>query len=205
MKKLLYILLAVVSLGSCSDDKLDLIPKTSVTGASFFKNATEYNQALTGAYVNLRGIAYMGAFMDEMRSDNTFFTYYSADRGTASTEAMATFIDTKTTSQELNSPGERYQNDFSGIAKVNAILSRIETSTLAKTDKDQISGEALFLRAFYYYDLVQHYGGVPLQLQEVNDVAGAFRPRSSTEETYAQVIADLQAAIPLLPVASSFP
>jgi len=65
--------------------------------------------------------------------------------------------------------------------------------------------EALFLRAFYYYDLVQHYGGVPLQLVEVTDVAGAFLPRSSADDVYAQIIKDLDSAIPLLPVAKTFP
>ena len=206
MKKLSYILLAALSLASCKRDTLDLVPQTNLSSATFFKNAAEYNQALTGAYTNLRGIAFMGIYMDEMRSDNTFFTIYSADRGTStSAEAYAEFIDNNISSQEPNSPGNRYGNDYSGIATVNTILTRLAKSDLAQADKDQISGEALFLRAFYYYDLVQHYGGVPLQLEEVTDISGAFLPRNSADDVYAQVVKDLTAAIPLLPVAKIFP
>jgi hypothetical protein len=206
MKKLSYILLAALGLASCKKDTLNLVPQTSLSSATFFKNAAEFNQALTGAYTNLRGVAFMGIYMDEMRSDNTFFTIYSADRGTStSAEAFAEFIDNNISSQEPNSPGNRYGNDYSGISKANTVLSRLAKSSLAQADKDQISGEALFLRAFYYYDLVQHYGGVPLQLEEVTTVDGAFLPRNTTDEVYNQVVTDLNKAIPLLPVAKTFP
>jgi len=206
MKKSLYTFLLIAGLVSCKKETLNLVPLTSLSSASFYKNTADFNQALTGAYVNLRSIAITGIYMDEMRSDNTFFTFYTADRGTGtSVEAFATFIDNETTSQNSNNPGNRYGNDYSGISKVNTILTRLKSSSLSQADKDQISGEALFLRAYYYYDLVQHYGGVPLQLEEVTGVDGAFLPRSSAEEVYNQIIADLNAAIPLLPVAKTFP
>ncbi len=207
MKKLLYISLSLTCLLSCKKkEDLNLIPQTQLSSASFYKNAAQYNQALAGAYTNLRGVAFTGIYMDEMRSDNTFFTYYSADRGTGtSTEPFAEFTDDSFSSQNLNSPGNRYGNDYSGIARVNTILTRIKGSVLAQADKDQVSGEALFLRAFYYYDLVQHYGGVPLQLEEVTNVDGAFLPRSTADQVYAQIILDLNAAIPILPVATVFP
>ncbi|MGN8068599.1 RagB/SusD family nutrient uptake outer membrane protein [Mucilaginibacter sp. 22184] len=206
MKKTAIIILSVLSLASCKKETLNLVPQTSLSSASFFKDAAQYNQALTGAYNNLRTVAFTGIYMDEMRSDNTFFTLYSADRGTStSAEAMAEFIDNNISSQEPNNPGNRYGNDYSGIAQVNTILTRLDKSTLAKADKDQISGEALFLRAFYYYDLVQHYGGVPLQLTEVTDVSGAFLPRNTADEVYNQIITDLNTAIPVLPIAKTFP
>ncbi|WP_114938812.1 RagB/SusD family nutrient uptake outer membrane protein [Mucilaginibacter endophyticus] len=207
MKKITYILLtAMVCMASCKKGTLDLVPQTALSSASFFKNADQFNQALTGAYTNLRGVAFMGIYMDEMRSDNTFFTFYSADRGTStSAEAYAEFIDNSTSSQAPNSPGNRYGNDYEGIAKLNTILTRLDKSSLAQTDKDQIGGEALFLRAFYYYDLVQHFGGVPLQVEEVTDVNGAFLPRNSVDEVYTQILADLNKAIPLLPVVKTFP
>ncbi|WPU97069.1 RagB/SusD family nutrient uptake outer membrane protein [Mucilaginibacter sabulilitoris] len=206
MKKLSYIILMTLGMVSCKKDTLNLVPQTSLSSSSFFKNAAEFNQALTGAYTNLRGVAFMGIYMDEMRSDNTFFTIYSADRGTStSAEAMAEFIDNNISSQEPNTPGNRYGNDYSGISSVNIVLSRLAKSTLAQADKDQISGEALFLRAFYYYDLVQHYGGVPLQLEEVTNIDGAFLPRNSVDDVYNQIVKDLTAAIPLLPVVKTFP
>jgi hypothetical protein len=77
--------------------------------------------------------------------------------------------------------------------------------TMTQTAKDKILGESYFLRAYYYYDLVTHYGGVPLQLVEVTSESGAFLPRSSVDEVYAQIIADLTTAIPLLPISSTFP
>ncbi|WP_316745048.1 RagB/SusD family nutrient uptake outer membrane protein [Pedobacter antarcticus] len=206
MKNLFYIFIGIVGLSSCKKEDLNLVPQTSLSSASFFKNADQFNQALTGCYTNLRSVVSTGIYMDEMRSDNTFFTYYSADRGTAtSTEAFALFTDNSVSSQNLNSPGNRWANAYSGIAKANTILTRLETSDISQKDKEQISGEALFLRAFYYYDLVQHYGGVPLQLKEVDNVDGAFLPKNTAEEVYNQIIADLNTAIPLLPVATTFP
>lgn len=206
MKKTFYSILLTLAFVSCKKDTLNLFPQTQLSSGSFYKDAAQFNQALTGAYTYLRGVATMGFYMDEMRSDNTFFTFYSADRGTGtSAEAYTEFIDNSTTSQELNSPGNRYANAYSGIAAVNAILTQLQKSSLSQAEKDQISGEALFLRAFYYYDLVTHYGGVPLQLEQVTDVEGAFLPRSTADEVYKQIIADLNAAIPVLPVATTFP
>ncbi|MBE7178541.1 MAG: RagB/SusD family nutrient uptake outer membrane protein, partial [Mucilaginibacter polytrichastri] len=150
MKRVSYIFLVALFLVACKKDSLNLVPQTSLSSASFFSNADEFNQALAGAYTNLRGVAFMGIYMDEMRSDNTFFTIYSADRGTStSAEAFATYLDNNLSSQEPNSPGNRYGNDYSGISKLNTILSRLPGSPLAETDKNQVSGEALFLRAFY--------------------------------------------------------
>jgi len=98
----------------------------------------------------------------EMRSDNTFFTIYSADRGTStSAEAMAEFIDNNISNQEPNHPGNRYGNDYSGIATVNTILTRLPKSTLTQADKDQVSGEALFLRAFFITTWCSTTGAYP--------------------------------------------
>jgi len=206
MKRIAYITVSVLTLSACSNDFLDLVPPTSLSSASFYQNAEQFDQATVAAYTNLRGIAFMGIFMDEMRSDNTFFTRYAADRGSfVSAEAYPEFRDNSLTSQSPNSPGNRYGNAYEGISKVNTILSRLENANLSAEEKDKVTGEALFLRAFYYYDLVQHFGGVPLQLKEIVVAEEAFIPRSTAEEVYAQIITDLNAAIPLLPIASTFP
>jgi len=206
IQKIYFVVIIVIGLSSCKKDYLNLVPPTSLSEANFFKNKQQFDQALVGAYNNLRTVVHTGFYMDEMRSDNTFFTRYNANRGLeTSTEALAEFLDDANSSAEPNSPGNRYGNAYSGIAKVNSILTRLETSDLSQAAKDSLSGEGLFLRAFYYYDLVQHYGGVPLQLKELKLAEEAFQPRNTAEEVYAQIVADLNSAIPLLPVATSFP
>ena len=206
IQKIYFVVIIVIGLSSCKKDYLNLVPPTALSEASFFKNKQQYDQALVAAYNNLRTVVHTGFYMDEMRSDNTFFTRYNANRGLeTSTEALAEFLDDANSSAEPNSPGNRYGNAYSGIAKVNSILTRLETSDLSQAAKDSLSGEALFLRAFYYYDLVQHYGGVPLQLKELKLAEEAFQPRNTAEEVYAQIVADLNSAIPLLPVVTSFP
>ena len=205
-KNFLYILIIITGFSSCKKDYLNLLPQTSLSSASFYKNKGQYDQALIAAYVPLRGIVKAAIYMDEMRSDNTFFTIYNANRGFAtSTEALAEFLDNPNSSAEPNSPGNRYGIAYQGIAMVNTILSKIATSDLTQTAKDSISGEALFLRAYYYFDLVQHYGGVPLQLTELTTPEEAFQPRNSVDEVYGQIVADLKTAIPILPTVTSFP
>lgn len=202
-KSILYIISGFIFLSSCSEDFLNLSPETSLSSATFFKTEAHFEQALVSAYERLRPIAYHGIFMDEMRSDNTLYTHYAGDRGPyLSTEVFALFLDDETNTAHT---AARYNEDFNGISRVNTILSRIEGVDFADAVKTRIKGEAVFLRAFYYSDLVQHYGGVPLQLQEITSEEGAFLPRSSAAEIYGQIITDLTAAIPALPVANTFP
>lgn len=205
MKKLnIYIFAAsVLSLSSCSDSFLNLTPETTITTETFYKTADHFEQATVASYTGLRNIALSGIFMDEMRSDNTFYTYYSGDRGPYnSTEKLALFLDDETVGW---SP-DRYKGVYSSIAKVNTILGRLDASELTEEEKKTVKAEALFLRAFYYFDLVQHWGGVPLMLQEVTTEAEAFAAKSPAEDVYKQVLTDVSEAISLgLPVASTFP
>ena len=202
----LLIIIGVFGIFSCKKSFLDLSPQTSLTTATFYKTEDQFTQALNGAYSPLRGIVHTAIYMDEMRSDNTFFTRYSANRGfETSTECLPEFLDDANSSAQQNSPGDRYGTCYSGIADVNIILQSLDASDLSSNAKDSIEGEALFLRAFYYYDLATHYGAVPLQLTVVTNPQQAFQPRNTIAEVYAQIVSDLQQAIPLLTVPSSFP
>lgn len=198
------ILLSVALHYSCSEETLlNLSPQTYQSSSSFFKSQEHFEQALIGVYANLRPLPEYGVFMDEMRSDNTFFTFFPGDRSQAlHAEAIAQFMDDDRASYTTN----RYANDYVGISRANTVLDRIAGfSGMDEATKNRIMGETLFLRAFYYFDLVTHFGGVPLQLEEITSEEGASLPRATAAEVYQQIVADLTAAIPLLPVAETFP
>ena len=205
MKKLnLYIAaIGILSLTSCSNSFLDLTDETTITSETFFKTTDHFEQALVASYTGMRNIALDGIFMDEMRSDNTFFTRYSGDRGPYnSTEKIALFFDDETVSWAP----DRYNNVYACIARVNTILNRLESSELTDEEKQTVRAEALFLRAFYYFDLVTHWGGVPLMLEEVTNEAEAFKAKSTVEEVYQQILSDVSEAITIgLPIPTTFP
>lgn len=205
MKKLnLYIAaIGILSLASCSNSFLDLTDETTITSETFFKTTDHFEQALVASYTGMRNIALDGIFMDEMRSDNTFFTRYSGDRGPYnSTEKIALFFDDETVSWVP----DRYNNVYACIARVNTILNRLESSELTDEEKQTVRAEALFLRAFYYFDLVTHWGGVPLMLEEVTNEAEAFKAKSTVEEVYQQILSDVSEAITIgLPIPTTFP
>ena len=181
MKLKIYLfLLLLIGLGSCKKEFLNLSPETDISSATFYKTAQDFDQAIVGAYVSMRAIALKCVAMDEMRSDNTFFTYYSSNRGwERSIEAYAQFIDDSQSFASANSWVDLYQSDYSGISEVNTILGRIEGSAMTDSEKNSVKAEALFLRAFYYFNLVQHWGPVPLMLTQVTSEGAAFQPNST--------------------------
>jgi hypothetical protein len=198
------IFIAILSF-SCNEDLLYLVPETSISAPNFFKTKTHFDQATIGAYNGLRQIAISGVNMDEMRSDNTFYTYYSGDRGTYNREEITIlFLDDPNVESRWAYP--RYSVIYANIAKLNTILGRMESSEMTEEEKNKIKAEALFLRAFYYFDLVQHWGPVPLVLEEVVSEEQAFQPNSTIEDVYSQIVSDVKEAIQIgLPVADSFP
>ncbi|GAB3807568.1 RagB/SusD family nutrient uptake outer membrane protein [Spirosoma humi] len=199
-KKALYLLIGL-SFGtvSCSDNFLSLAPETQLNAVNFYKTETDFQQALTGVYQALRNHAgTSGWIMGEMRSDNTHYDYYAKDRGVTNLyrEAVSNFLDDAQNTQ--TSP--KYTGDFLGISRANNILDRIGSAAIPETVKNQITGEAKLLRAFFYFDLVQFYGGVPLHLSAVTNEEGAFFPRSTTDQVYTALVADAQDAIQRLAV-----
>lgn len=94
---------------------------------------------------------------------------------------------------------------YNGIARANAVIEKtaaadfskyFDTEEAANLFKKKAIGEALFMRAFFYFRLAKFFGGVPL-IVHVNDPKTVGR--STITETYAQIATDLKAAIEMLP------
>ncbi len=94
-----------------------------------------------------------------------------------------------------------WSGSYQGINNCNVVLNRVPDMTFASDPelKDIIIGQAYFLRAFYYFNLVRLFGELPLLLEETKSVDEATKERSSIEEVYEQIIIDLETAAGLLP------
>lgn len=92
------------------------------------------------------------------------------------------------------------------IFNLNLILAGVDASSgMSAAGKAQLTGEALFNRAWLYFYLVNLYGGVPLVVT-VDFTVNTTLPRASVDSVYGQIVADLQQAILLLPAEyPSFP
>jgi hypothetical protein len=94
---------------------------------------------------------------------------------------------------------------YNGIAKANTVLAKIPGIKDATLDvnnrRQQILGEAAFLRAYHYYQLVKLWGGVPLMLEPVTsaDPSQTQKARNTAAEVYTQIITDLTYALDKLP------
>lgn len=90
---------------------------------------------------------------------------------------------------------------YRGVTRANTVLARMPMVEFSSEEmKSAIEGQSKFMRAFYYFNLVRFYGGVPLLLEEIKIPSDAELPRSSIEEVYAQIKLDLNDAIGLLPI-----
>lgn len=186
-------------LSNCKKDYLSLQPTDTQNGINFFKTKSQFIQATNGAYAPLQGL-YNGSFwaMAEMRSDNTSYEYDPDDRSGTGNEEIDEF-------RELNNNGivESFFNAcYIGIGRCNVILERLPAAKLDAGVSDTIAGQASFLRAFNYFNIVRMFGDAPLVLTEAQSVADAFKvaTKSPVAKIYTQIIADAQTAIAKLPV-----
>jgi hypothetical protein len=92
-----------------------------------------------------------------------------------------------------------WTHNFTGVARANTVINNIDAGTIDATLKSRIKGEALFLRAYFYFNLVKNFGGVPLFEQALLPTDARNVKRSTIAETYAFIEKDLKAAAALLP------
>ncbi|MGB6151557.1 MAG: RagB/SusD family nutrient uptake outer membrane protein [Pricia sp.] len=110
-----------------------------------------------------------------------------------------------------------WENSYESINQSNLVVDNIAIVTSSPEEANRIEGEARFLRALAYFDLVRNYAapyqaeggnsqpGVPLRTEGILDYLQPLEiARSSVEEVYTQIISDAQTAYSLLPDANGF-
>lgn len=93
-----------------------------------------------------------------------------------------------------------WRSPWVGIGQCNTTIQSMNNAEGIRPEvRNQCMGEALFLRAHYYYVLVRLYGGVPLRTEPYDPSTSTDIARNSKDEVYQQIIADCEQAITLLP------
>lgn len=202
--KLILLIALTFSFTGCDQEEfLTIPPETQPSSATFFTNEGDFEQAVNAAYVPLRTIINDRAWLlSEMRSDNTYYARNPLFGATEQQEDIADFAlpsDNGVTSNVhvLN----QYRLDYLIIARTNQILDLIDDVEFTSGEelKNNIKGQALFLRAYAYFELVRYFGSVPLHLVPVPNRDEAAQPLASEEDIYAQIIDDVSAAVQLVP------
>jgi len=94
-----------------------------------------------------------------------------------------------------------FQKSYVGIFRANTVLDNAETIDFKDENlRNQYMGEAKFLRAWYYFNLVKIYGEVPVYTDAQNPGAAFNTPVSSIEDIYNLIIEDLEYAEANIPV-----
>ena len=196
MKKIIILLgICVFFCNSCSF--LDESPTDRLVTNNFYTNQKDAEAAVNAVYQQLNNIynrlMYNVAELptDVMKNGlgmpNAFLQNLEYMRYNASN----TFI------------RDMWSNNYGGIMKANAAINNIPDITMNSAVQDRLIGEAKFLRALYYFNLVRFFGDVPLvtKLETIEDAMG---PRVSKDQIYAQIIQDLRDAENSLPVRSGY-
>ncbi|MEJ7739827.1 MAG: RagB/SusD family nutrient uptake outer membrane protein [Chitinophagaceae bacterium] len=201
MKARMIITCLVILLITGCKKFLEIVPETALSSATFFTQESDFQQAVNGAYVPLRSIVNDRAFLlGEMHSDNAYYFRNILFGATEQHQNIADFsIPTSngitTNVHVLN----QYRLDYQIIARTNQIIAGIDAVEFNASSKNNLKGQALFLRAYAYFELVRYFGKVPLHLTPVTNRSEAALPLASTEQLYTQIIKDADEATKLLP------
>ena len=192
MKKYILFLLAAGMMSSCYD--LDQYPHDKLSSATFWKTEDHAHQGMVAMYATLRNENGFGAYYDndalgEIGCDYNNWLMPSIIKGT--------YTDRTGTVQS------RWQTCYDGVFRANLLLQNIDNVDMSDEKKNVYKGEAKFIRALYYFYLLDYFGGVPLY-DETTVVSSEFmemkKSRSTVEETRQFILDDLDAAVEALPV-----
>jgi len=175
----------------CSCEKLveSNVPETFISQQNVFSNSDLATAAITGIYTQMTNIA--GA------QNISAVSGLSSDEFICHTDLLREFFENQI--NPINSTNNAiFTNYFSSIYRANVALEGLNNAVnIPSTLKAQLTGEAYFIRAFTYFNLVNLYGAVPLQL--ISDYRlTRVEPRAKIETIYEQILKDLKNAEELL-------
>ncbi|AKP51709.1 RagB/SusD family nutrient uptake outer membrane protein [Cyclobacterium amurskyense] len=194
MKKYIIYILTLLAGTSCSDF-LELQPEHQISDGSFYKNANDFETALIGSYSSLQNLYDANlVYVGELTTDNAEIQWTTP----SISEVELDEVNFTPSNGFLNSI---WQISFNLVSQSNNILSRIDDVDMGTQIRNQIKGEALFLRAFGYFNLVRTFGPVPIvdvAFRSPGEIAAYDMTRKPEEAVYQILEADLNQATSLL-------
>ena len=167
-------------------DKLDEEPLTNVSTEQFYSSETDALAALNGAYSRLKSGNgyYKQLFLSALfaSSDQGWSTYLFKDFKTG------TITNTNSNLTPI------WRDIYLAIRDANNVIAKVPNIDMDEDLKLRIIGEAKFLRALHYFNLVRCFGEVPLRTQPVKDADENGLPLSPIVDIYRTIIEDLEFA-----------
>lgn len=193
----IIILTSILTISSCSEDFIEGIPPSSVTIDVLYKTDSDFNDALIGAYQALRNQYNNFWQFGDLRGDDAFIQ--------VTNQPVSTDVDIfsiNSTNALLNSTWANY---YIVVNRANNILTKIESvDEEVVPNKDRYAGEAKFLRALAYFDLVRIFGDVQMIMNIPTVEETLETPRTSASIIYDEIIVkDLLDASTKLPISYS--
>lgn len=197
IKYIKYFFIVTIALSAISCKKyLETKPVNAVSDLDPITDKTSAETALRGVYRQLASANYYG---------ETYVTlgyFPSGDIKNLTTGGAANLVNINFRSDEVlfNSAWNAIYNTINRANHVITKIGDVDDPQLTQALKDKYTGEAKFIRALAYFDLARAWGGVQLILEPTVDLVK--RPqiqRSTLDQTYDQVLKDLQDAEQLLP------
>ncbi len=182
-------LLFSVALAGCAD--LDQTSLSSIDRDNFYQSKEDIETAINGVYQEFTVDGFYGMFNNQSIYINDLQTDYvkaGAQTNSAHIRELSNFA-----VQPTNLfVGYAWEEHYTAINRANVIIDKVtDASWLDEQSKQNYIGEARFLRALMYFNLVRYFGGVPIVL---HDGEGEGAPRNSIDEVFAQIVDDFTAA-----------
>jgi hypothetical protein len=198
MKKIFPLLsLGLLLNTGCDKEFLEKQPKNDLAAENFYKDEADAQRALNGAYHGLQksGCFRLRLWTLDIVAGNSIVGAGGAGDG-QETQQMANFATTTA------NPGvaDIWSTHYQTILAVNVVLDRVPAIGMDAARRDAILGEARFLRALCYFDLVRLFGKVPLILTQQTTRESLNVGRASVADVYRQIEQDLASAELVLPV-----
>lgn len=183
---------AALTFAAC-DDYLDVAPANTLTTESFYKTPAQAEQGLNGVYHDLIPAAYHIFYLAELPSDENYGEW-DTER---TWSRLCTHDHDITSLDELSSAWTDY---YKCIAHANTFLDKVPgiQGFASETVKNQMLGEAYFLRAFSYFELVRYFGNIPLFDHPATAAEALTTGQSDPKAIYELIVSDLKNAKELL-------
>lgn len=185
----------LLGLTGCDDEVLNVTPPDEVEEAEIFTDPNLAEAYLNDTYLGM-GHGLYEIMLSSVSDETQFIHNYS-------TEQIVQGLITSSDRAALNDDRFNHydwENNYSRIRQANTFLEQIDETEFEEEDKQRMKGEALFLRAYFYHNLMRMYGGVPLITQVYGLNEDYEVERASFAETVDFIVADADAAAELLPL-----